>query len=49
MRGTTKEILTVTGGLIMAFLVLTHYTGFSRDVGAIASGYSNVAKTLQGR
>ncbi len=49
MSGAVKEILTLTGTLVLAFLVLTHFTGFSRDVGAVGSGYVGVVKALQGR
>lgn len=49
MKYATKELLTVAGGLIGAFLVLTHYTGFSRDVSAVSSGSVSIFKTLQGR
>lgn len=49
MKGTTKEFLMIWGGLILAFLVLEHATGFSRDVGAIGSNLSGISKVLQGR
>jgi quinol-cytochrome oxidoreductase complex cytochrome b subunit len=49
VRGTTRELLSVIGVLIGAFLVLEHSTGFSRDVGAISTGGVGVIKTLQGR
>ena len=49
MKGTTREFLTIWAGLIIAFLVLEHATGFSQDVGAIGSNLSGVSKTLQGR
>lgn len=49
MRYATKEFLGFAGALIGAFLVLTHYTGFSRDVSAVSSGSVNIFKTLQGR
>lgn len=49
MKGLTREFLTIWGGLIVAFLVLEHYTGFSKDVGAIGSNLNTVSKTLQGR
>jgi hypothetical protein len=49
MRGLTKEFLMVWGGLILAYLVLEHSTGFSRDIGAIGHNLGAVGKTLQGR
>lgn len=49
MRYVTKEFLGLFGMLIVAFLVLTHASGFSRDVSAIGSNLSRVAKTFQGR
>jgi hypothetical protein len=45
----TKELLTVTGALVAAYLVLTHYTGFSRSVASIGSAYTGGVKVLQGR
>lgn len=44
-----KKALTYGAGLIALYLVVEHYTGFSKDVSASLSGVSNVAKTLQGR
>jgi hypothetical protein len=49
MTVAVKQFITLAGGLIIAFLVLTHFTGFARDVGAISSGSVSVIKTLQGR
>lgn len=49
MKGLTREFLVIFGGTIALFLVLEHYTGFSKDVGALGGGLSGVAKTLQGR
>jgi hypothetical protein len=49
VKGTTRQLLTVIGGLIAAFLVLEHATGFSRDVSAISTGGVGLIKTLQGR
>jgi hypothetical protein len=45
----TKELLTLTGVLIAAFLILTHATGFSRSVSALGSAYTGGVKALQGR
>jgi|GEM_PF-5262018 len=49
MRATLKEFLGATVFLVGAFLVLVHFTGFERDVRAIASGYTSAVRTLQGR
>lgn len=49
MRGSVREFLTIWGGLIALFLIVEHYTGFSRDVGAIGGSLVGVSKTLQGR
>jgi hypothetical protein len=35
--------------LILAFLVLTHFTGFGRDVGSLSTAYVSSVKALQGR
>ena len=49
MRATTKEIIQMTLVLVVLFLILTHYTGFSRDVAASAKGYGEAVTDLQGR
>jgi hypothetical protein len=49
MRMITKELLMVTGALVAAYLILTHYTGFSRSVTSIGSAYAGGVKALQGR
>ena len=49
MKYATKEFLVLAGTLVGAYLVLIHYTGFSRDVSAVSSGSVNILKTLQGR
>lgn len=49
MRAITKELLSFLMVLILAFLLLTHSTGFSRDVRAIGASLSGLSKTLQGR
>jgi hypothetical protein len=49
MKFVTKEFLGMLTLLIGGFLILEHATGFSKDVGALASGTVNIAKTLQGR
>jgi len=35
--------------LIIAFLVLVHFTGFSSDVGAVAKGGGELITDFQGR
>jgi predicted anti-sigma-YlaC factor YlaD len=35
--------------LIVAYLILVHFTGFSRDVGALAQGTVGTVKAFQGR
>lgn len=35
--------------LIILYLVLIHFTGFSKDVATLFSGTTNVIKTFQGR
>jgi hypothetical protein len=49
VKSLTKDLLSFLLVLIMAYLLLVHYTGFSRDVGAIGSSLTGVTKTLQGR
>lgn len=49
MKAITKELVGMTILLVLAFLVLTHFTGFARDVGALSSAWVNVTKTFQGR
>jgi hypothetical protein len=43
------QFVKLAGSLILAFLVLEHFTGFSKDVGAVSSGTVSIFKTLQGR
>lgn len=45
----TKDLIGMTVVLVVVFLVLTNSTGFARTVGALAKGYSQTVKTLQGR
>lgn len=45
----TRELLSVTAVLVGAYLVLTHYTGFSRAVTSIGGVYTGGVKALQGR
>lgn len=49
MRFFTKELLTLTGTLVLVYLVVTKYTGFSRSVGAVGQAYVGGVKALQGR
>ena len=44
-----REVLSVFVVLILAYLVLVNYTGFSKDIGAIGSNGVALAKTFQGR
>lgn len=45
----TKEVIGMTVVLVVVFLILTHYTGFSRSVGALGSNWARLVKTFQGR
>lgn len=49
MKGATKELISMTVILVLAFLVLTHFTGFAKDVGALGQNYAAAVKVLQGR
>lgn len=49
MKGLSRELLVLWFGILFAFLALEHYTGFSKDVGAIFSGAGGFSKVLQGR
>lgn len=49
MKSLTKELLSFLLVLIMAYLLLVHFTGFSRDVGAVGGTLTSVTRTLQGR
>jgi hypothetical protein len=49
LKHITKELVGMTVVLVLAYLVLTHFTGFSRDVGALGSAWVNVTRTFQGR
>jgi hypothetical protein len=35
--------------LILAYLVLTHFTGAARTISALSTGYAQSVKALQGR
>lgn len=49
MRQITKEVLSFLGMLILAYLLLTHSTGFSRNVRAVGGSLADLSKVLQGR
>lgn len=49
MKAITKELISMTIILVVIFLLLTHFTGFSRDVGAVGSNWAHLVKTFQGR
>jgi len=49
MRGTTKELLSAFVVLTALYLVLIHYTGFARDVGAAGQAVIGTWKVAQGR
>lgn len=49
MKGITKELIVLTALLIGGYLVLVHYTGFSRSVAALGTAYTGGVKALQGR
>jgi hypothetical protein len=48
-RFVTKELIGMTILLVLAFLILTHSTGFARSIAATSSGYVRAVKALQGR
>lgn len=49
MKYFTKELLTITAGLVALYLVVVHYTGFSKVLGAGSNAYTGGVKALQGR
>lgn len=49
MKFITKELIGMTIVLVIAFLILTHSTGFARGISAGSSGYVRIVKALQGR
>ncbi len=49
MSGNIKQALTLTAVLVGAYLILVHYTGFSRSVASIGNAYVGGVKALQGR
>ena len=45
----TKELLSMTGVLVAAYLILTNSTGFARSLRAAGDVYGGGVKALQGR
>jgi hypothetical protein len=45
----TRELIQAFVLMIVFYLVLTHYTGAGRIVGALGSNLNRLAKTFQGR
>jgi hypothetical protein len=45
----TRELVSAFVVLIIAYLVLIHYTGFAKDIGSIGENAGSLAKTFQGR
>lgn len=43
-----RRLMMIFAVLIIAYLVLVHYTGFSKDVATIASGTGELVKDFQG-
>jgi hypothetical protein len=43
-----REVLSVFVTLIIAYLLLVHFTGFAADVGAIGSATTAITKQFQG-
>lgn len=48
MKFLTKELMVITGALVAIYLILTHYTGFSRSIASLSHLYNSGVKTLQG-
>lgn len=47
--GLAKEFVTLALGTVFLYLVLSHYTGAEKTIGALGSSGSEIFKTLQGR
>jgi hypothetical protein len=47
MKSTAREFLMIWAGLIALGLVVEHYTGFSKDVGAIGGDFVGLSKVLK--
>lgn len=44
-----RELITAFIILVVGYLVLINYTGFTKDIGAIGESTSKLAATFQGR
>jgi hypothetical protein len=44
-----RKALTIFAALIILYLILIHFTGFSKDVSTLASSGVDITKALQGR
>jgi len=44
-----RELIKMFVVLILAYLVLVHFTGFNTDIGALGSNADKLAYTFQGR
>jgi hypothetical protein len=44
-----RNFLKTAAVLIMLYLVLVHFTGFSKDVATVLGGTGSLVKTFQGR
>lgn len=49
MKGTFKEFVKITVILVALFLVLTHFRGASRVLGAGFRGWGGIIRDFQGR
>jgi hypothetical protein len=49
MKGTLKQVVTGTFGVVIFFLAVEHFTGFSSDLKTLFSGYAGSVKALEGR
>ena len=49
MKGTLRQIIGGTFGVVIFFLAVEHFTGFSSDLKSIFSGYAGSVKALEGR
>lgn len=49
MRATTKEFVKITVILVALFLVVTHFRGATRVIGAGFRGWGGIIRDFQGR
>ena len=49
MRGTTKELVKITVILVALFLVVTHFRGTTKVIGAGFRGWGGIIRDFQGR